>query len=132
MSVDEDVLAMLRAVEHLNVHDGYVDVDEASKVIAVELPYVVYSSTPGRDREERYSGHAVGRVTDFRITGVGETREQAKAVLDRARAAISRKRIGQALIKRDNENQPVRREDTYTRPGGLPLFYGIDGYSVGS
>ncbi len=130
MNPDDALLALLRAVANLNVHDGYVDVDETQKVISVPLPYVVFWSTPGYDNDARQDGRVAGRVVDFQITGVGGTREQAKWVLDKARGALSRKRLNGSLIIRDDDNQFVRRDDDYTRPGGGPLFYGVDKYAV--
>lgn len=130
MNPDDALLALLRAVANLNVHDGYVDVDETQKVISVPLPYVVFWSTPGYDNDARQDGRVAGRVVDFQITGVGGTREQAKWVLDQARGALSRKRLNGSLIIRDDDNQFVRRDDDYTRPGGGPLFYGVDKYAV--
>ena len=142
MSTDSDLLAMLDASPSLvfvprgtpgvpnAVYDGYVDADETAKVIAVPLPYVVFYSTPGYDNDARQSGQVAGRVVEFQITGIGGTREQAKWVLDKARTALSRKRLNGNLIKRDDANLPVRRDDDYTQPGGAPLFYGVDRYSV--
>jgi hypothetical protein len=130
VSADDDVLALLEAVPNLNVHDGYVDVDETAMVISVPLPYVVFYSTPGYDRDDRQDGRVNGRVVEFQVTGVGGTREQAKWALDKARGALSRQRLGDALIRRSDDNQYVRRDDDYTRPGGEPLFYGVDRYGV--
>lgn len=130
MSPDDEILALLRAVPHLNVHDGSVDIDESAKVIRVDLPYVVFWSSPGYDNGSRHSGRVPSQVTPFQLTGVGEDRAQAKAVLAKAYDAISRKRIGSSLIKRSNDSQPVRRSDTYTSPGGAPIFSGVDRYSV--
>lgn len=141
MSADDDLLAILATAPfHLHVEgeapvpnsvfDGYVDADQTSKVITVPLPYLVFYSTPGYDRDERLSGQVAGRVLQFQIIGVGDHRDQAKWVLDQARTRLSRKRLNGNLIVRDDTNQPVRREDTYTRPGGEPLFYGIERYAV--
>lgn len=130
MTTDDSLLALLNAVPNLNVYDGYVDVDPTSKVIDVPLPYVVFYSTPGYDNDERLCGGVAGRVVEFQITGIGGTREQAKWALDQARAALSRQRLATSLIQRLDDNAPVRREDAFTRPGGLPLFYGVDKYAV--
>ena len=142
MTTDGDLLAMLDASPSLvfvprgqtgvanAVYDGYVDADETAKVISIPLPYVVLFSTPGYDNDARQSGQVAGRVVEFSITGVGETREQAKWVLDKARTALSRQRLNGNLIIRADDNQFVRRDDDYTRPGGGPLFYGIDRYGV--
>jgi hypothetical protein len=130
MNPDAELLSMLRAVPNLNVHDGFVDVDETAKVISVPLPYIVFYSTPGYDNDERYAGVVGGRVVEFQLTGVGESREQAKAALEKARTALSRERLGRNRIRRSDDNMAVRRDDDYTRPGGGPLFYGVDRYAV--
>lgn len=130
MSADSDLLALLRGVTNLNVYDGYVNADDTLKVIAVPLPYVVFYSTPGYDNNKRMCGGVSGRVLEFTVTGVGGTVEQTKWALDKARTVLSRQRLNGNLIIRDDSNDPVRREDTYSQPGGLPLFYGIDRYGV--
>lgn len=126
---DAAVLAILDTLPH-EVYRGKVDVDEDAKEIGVPLPYLVYWTTPGYDNDARFDGRANGRVLEFQLTSVGVSPEQAKALLDKARALINRKRIGKSLCKRDVDNQPIRREDAYTRPGGAPLFYGVDRYSL--
>ena len=142
MSPAADLLAMLDASPSLvfvprgqpgvpnAVYDGYVDADETAKVISVPLPYVVFYSAPGRDNDARQSGQVAGRVIVFQLTGVGETREQAEWVLDKARTVLSRKRLNGNLIIRDDLDQLVGRADDYTQPGGGPLFYGVDRYGV--
>jgi hypothetical protein len=128
MTADSDILALLKGAG-LNVHDGYVKADETAKVISVALPYVVFYSSPGYDNDLRFFG-AGGRVLEFQVTAVGATREQAKWALDKARVALSRQRLGDAVIRRSDDNAYVRRDDDYTRPGGGPLFYGVDRYGV--
>lgn len=128
MTTDSDILTLLTDAG-LNVHDGYVKADETEKVISVALPYVVFYSSPGYDNDLRLFG-AGGRVIEFQVTGVGATREQAKWVLDKARDALNRQRLGSSVIRRSDDNAYVRRDDDYTRPGGGPLFYGIDRYGV--
>lgn len=130
VTVDDELLTLLRAVPNLNVYDGYVEADETAKVISVPLPYVAYFASTGYDNDERFCGNAGGRVVEFSLTGVGSTREQAMWALNKARTALSRKRIDGRLIRHDGSNVSVRRDDDYTRPGGGPLFYGIDGYTV--
>lgn len=130
MTTDDDLLTMLRAVPYLNVYDGAVDVDEDTKVISVPMPYIVYWSSTGYDRDARKSGDVNGRVHEFQLTGVGETREQAKAALDKARAAISRKRLNGNLIQRQPDNPLINKDDDLTRPGGAPIYYGVDRYAV--
>lgn len=144
MATDTDILGLLDASDVLfvfdyasgdtgvagSVYDGVVEVDETEKVVAVPLPYIVFWSSPGYDNNGRFDGNVGDRVNEFQIKGVGEDRTQAKWVLDQARAVLSRKRLNGNLIKRSDDNLPVRREDDYTRPGGAPLFYGVDKYSV--
>lgn len=130
MTADDEILSRLRAVEGLNVHDGDVEVDEAQKVILVELPYVVFYGSPGRDDDERYDGTVAGEMNDFSVMGVGESREQAKWALKRAYTALSRTRLDGGLIEREDRGGFIRREPTYTRAGGEPVFYGTDFYTV--
>lgn len=144
MSADTDLLAMLNAsptLVYINeetggvpvanaVYWGYLDVDESAKVISVPLPYIVYNSSPGYDRDVRQGGQVGGRVLEFDLKGVGATERQAKWVLDQARSVLSRKFLGGNLILRSDNNQRVRREDDYTRPGGEPLFFGVERYGV--
>ena len=128
MTTDADILTLLAGAD-LNVHDGYINADETTKVISVSLPYVVFYSTPGYDNDLRFFG-AGGRVVEFQVTGVGATREQAKWALDKARDALNRQRLNGSVIRRSDDNAMVRRDDDYTRPGGGPLFYGVDRYGV--
>lgn len=130
MTASDDILAILDAVPNLNVYDGYVDADETEKVISVPLPYVVYYSSPGYDDDERFTGNVYRRVHEFQLTGVGSTREQAQWALDKARAVLNRKKLDGSQIRRSDDNQFVRRDDDYTRPGGGPLFFGVDRYGV--
>jgi phosphoribosylamine-glycine ligase len=127
---DAAVLEVLRAVPHLTVYDGYPTADEENKVILVDLPYIVFVPTTPRDRDVRFNAQAGGRVEEFRLTGVGETTEQAKAVLERARAVLNRRWIAGGLCRRDVDSLPVDRDFTYNRPDGGPIFYGVDPYTL--
>lgn len=130
MTTDDDILELLTDAG-LNVYDGFIQVDTEDKVITAALPYVVFYSSPGYDNDERFSYAVGGRVIEFQVTGVGVTREQAKWVLDKARAVLNRQRLASGeMIRRFDDNAPVRRDDDYTRPGGKPLFYGVDKYGV--
>lgn len=131
MDTDSQVLALLRAVPNLRVHDGQVEADDDAKVISTPMPYIVFWSNAPRDLSDRFCGIVAAEATDFRITGVGETRESAKWALDRAHRALSRKRLDRYLIRRYDNSEPVRRDDEYTRPGGEPIFYGSAQYGVG-
>jgi len=142
VTADVDVLAKLDASPTLvvvaegktggmnSVYRGFPAVDTTVKVITLALPYLVYVTSPGYDRDERFSGSVSGRVLDFQLTGVGQSETQAKWILDQARTVLNRKRLNGSLIKRSDDNQFVRRDDDYTRSGGLPIFFGVDRYSV--
>lgn len=142
MTADADILAKLDASPTLvvvaegktgginSVYQGFPAVDTTAKVINLPLPYLVYVTSPGYDRDERFDGSVSGRILDFQLTGVGQSETQAKWVLDEARKVLSRKRLNGALIKRSDDNQFVRRDDDFTRTGGLPIFFGADRYSV--
>lgn len=128
MTTDDTLLTMLRTAP-LDVYDGYVEADETEKVIAVDLPYVVFYSSTGDDTDERLCGRPAGQVLSFQVTSVGSTREQAKWAAAKTRVVVNRKRVDGSMIIHE-AGQPVRRDDDYTRPGGGPLFYGVDEYSV--
>lgn len=135
MSPDDEILALLDAVPNLNVHDGSVDVDETEKVILVDLPYVVLSTGLGEDADERTGGRPGLRAVPFGISYVGETREQARWAGERARAAVSRRRItvdgresGLIVLLESSEIYP---DANYKGSGGEKLFSGRDKYVVG-
>lgn len=133
---DATVLAVLDAIANLNVYDSHVtDSDPDTQVISAALPYVVFwggydDDAPG----DSLAGTSGAHLTDFRITFVGETREQAKWAGELARTALNRKQItfgARSRFVRCTDNSGyVTRDDTWTRPGGAPLFSGIDQYEV--
>lgn len=134
---DAVILTILRALSPgVNVHDSDVkDSDPTDNIITATLPYVVFyatgdDATPG----DSMAGTSGAYMTEFQITYVGDSREQAKRAGERARAALDRKRIafaaGSRFVRRTDDNQYVRRDDTWTRPGGEPLFFGVDRYAV--
>jgi hypothetical protein len=133
---DAAVLTVLRAIPNLTTYDSHVeDSDADTKVIAAELPYVVFwggydDDLPG----DSLAGTSGAHMTDFRVTAVGETREQAKWAGELARAALNRKFLtfpsGLRFVRCADNSGGVTRDDTWTRPGGAPLFSGIDQYEV--
>lgn len=120
-------LGVLRSVSGLNVYDGYVaDSDENAKTISAPLPYVIVFFTPGEPISQR-GGSNGRRGVEFQVTGVGETREQASWVAQKAEDALvaSPVDIGGGLfrrIRRTRGSQYVGRDDTWNRPDGGPLF----------
>lgn len=133
---DATVLAILRAIPNVNVWDGHVeDSDATDKVITAPLPYVVFwggydDAEPG----DSLAGSSGAHLSDFRLTFVGSTREQAKLVGEACRAQLDRKRItfgaGPRFLRCVDAGGYVTRDDTWTRPGGAPLFSGIDQYEA--
>jgi hypothetical protein len=129
--VDTAVLQILND-SPLNVWDGDVgDSDPTDMIITAELPYVVFYSTPGYPNEasRRVGGVVRGRAVEFQINGAGETREQAKWALERAEELLDGAVIDvggrKRRIRRTDDNLFVRKDPTWTRPGGEPLFFGV-------
>lgn len=126
MSAADAVLALLRAVPNLNVHDGYVaDSDESSKTISAPLPYVIVffrAPSPINPRLGSNGRRSIG----FQVTGVGSTREQASWAAQKAEDALDWTLIDidgrPRRIRRDNDEAWMTRDDVWTRPDGGPLF----------
>jgi hypothetical protein len=135
VSADDGILALLNAVQNLNVHDGWVDVDEAAKVVRVELPYVVFTAGLGQDADERMGGRPGLRALPFSISYVGESREQARWAAAKSREALSRHRL--VVDGRESglmtllESSEIYPDPDYTGLGGQRLFSGRDKYVVG-
>ncbi len=130
-ALDDAVLAMLKAGGNLNVHDVEAPVDADGKVITATLPYVVYSSGSPTDGPELYDGRTTAREMEFDVMYVGADRNQAKAAGERAESRIRRLSPGAGFgIVRKVDGLPMRRETTYTAPGGKSLIYGVDRYAV--
>lgn len=138
--VDDLVLDLLRAIATveapLGVHDSHVaDSDDSEKTISAPLPYLVFFTTPGYPINPRMSGRR-GRAVEFTINAVGISRSQAKWAGDRAEAVLDRKRLvlieGRPgrLLRRTDDNAYLRRDDTWTRPGGKPLFTDTRRYHI--
>ena len=134
---DATVLAVLAALTPaMRVYDGDVpDSNADTKVISATLPYLVfYAMTDAPATGDSLAGTSGAYLTEFQLTGVGDSREQAKFILERAKAALDRTRVvfpsGSRFVRRTDDNQWVRRDDTWTRPGGKPLFFGVDRYAA--
>lgn len=133
---DAVVLAVLDAVANLNVHDGDVpDSDPATMVITAALPYVLfYAMADDPEVGDNLAGTSGAYLTGFQVTFVGESREQAKWAGEKARGVLDRKRLafpaGSRFVRLSDPAPFVGRDDTWTRPGGAPLFIGQDRYTV--
>lgn len=134
---DTVVLALLRALSPgVDVYDSHVtDSDGVTMTVSAPLPYVVFWG--GYDESshgDSLAGTSGAYLTEFRITAVGESREQAKLVGERVKAALNRVRVtfaaGSRFVRCTDNSGGVTRDDTWTRPGGAPLFSGVDQYEV--
>lgn len=130
-ALDDAVLAMLRGAGGLTVHDTRAPTERAGNVVTSSLPYVAYSSDTPVDGPALYDGATTVREMTFDVMGVGVDRNQAKAALERAESRIRRRSPGAGFgIVRKMDSDRVREDDTYTAPGGAPLFYAVDRYAV--
>lgn len=128
------VVARLQEPTNLNVHVGHVtDTDEQAKTISAPLPYVRINAGVGFKPSLRAGGRA-GAALRFTIAYVGATEEQARAVTKAVRVWMS------GTVMADGREYHVRVDESeetlitvdpeWNRPGGQPLYYGIDDYVV--
>lgn len=137
-AVDDVVLATLRAIPNLNVHDNYLQVEdtdaEGREIVTYAMPYVVFSSAVGDDDNRRLSGRERRRSVPFWLTYVGLTREQTKWCGEKCRTALKGRRLDvpgyRTWLVELEESQRVWRDDEAARPDGAPIYYGVDGYAV--
>ena len=136
MSEPDVILTALGGVTNLVVFDGHVtDSDDEAKTIGAPLPYVVYYSlTQTPSVGDSLAGTSGAQLQDFQVSFVGETREQADWARDKARSVLDRKQLtfaaGSRLVRRSDDGLGARRDDTWSRPDGGPLFVGADRYDV--
>jgi hypothetical protein len=136
MSDADTILDALRAVASLDVYDGHVgDSDGERMTIAAPLPYVVFYSLTRMPLGVSLAGTSQdSRIRSFQITYVGETREQAELVSIDTRAVLAEHVLDfgdrHALVRLTDDSLDARRDDTWTRPDGGPLFAGADRYDV--
>lgn len=139
-AVDAALVELLEATG-LDVNEAYVDTENEAApgtqvVVKYDLPYLVYYSNLGDDHFEdaRLDGRARRRSIFFSITYVGETDEQAKAAGEKARKALSGKRITvdgkPSWLITCEVSQRVRRDDDAVTVDGTPLYYGVDEYAT--
>lgn len=133
-AVDTAILARLETVPNLNVHDGFMPVDNSTNVVTYPMPYVVFYSNVGDDHSPRLTGRMTRRSVFFSLTYVGLSRDQAKWAGERARDALMDHRLvvagHRSWLVDLQESQRVRRDDDAVRPDGSPIFYGVDNYAV--
>lgn len=131
---DNLVLAMIRAgVQEYGatcgVYDTQAPANYEDKIITASLPYLVFLAGDSITEGPRTIGRHGAREKTFQVMYVGRTREQAKATADLTDAVLDGKRVdpgefpGASRIVR-TERSGIRREETYTGTGKVPLIYG--------
>lgn len=134
MRAVDDVILPLLATTPVNIHDGFVVVDNTTKIVTYDLPYAVYSSSVGDDDNPRLSGRKGRRSVFFSVMYVGLDRNQAKAAGEAIRNVLAGQRIAvpgyKTWLCELLESQRIRRDDDAIRPDGSPLFYGVDNYDL--
>lgn len=134
--VDEALVALLTDPANLRVHVGSVeDSDDQEKTISAPLPYVLYGSTLGVGQSQRLGGYK-GRVVPFTTTYTHDSLDGCKAIGLSVRDYLASSVVliaGQRRrIHLDDPRSPVyvQKDPTWTRPGGLPLFFAVDRWNV--
>lgn len=118
------------------LYDGHVtDSDAAEKTVSAPLPYLVYFTTPGAPVRARAGRSSTMRTVEFQITGVGDARWQASWAGDLAERLLDARVVTPAgdrprRITRTRDNTYMGRDDTWTRPGGEPLFIDVRRYQA--
>jgi hypothetical protein len=134
-ALDDAVLAALGAIPNLTTYDTFVPPDpDSPKVITVDLPYLCCSFGASLEGRPLMDGSNRLSEVEFDVMFVGEDRQQAKAAGERAETALWRKRLTVASkptgLVHKTASLKVGIEPVFTRPGGFPLFYGVDRYAV--
>ena len=132
--VTDAVLAQLGTVQGVKVYDAHVtDSDNNAKTISAPLPYSVLWPTPGYPTNGRMGGSPL-RAQEVMVNSVGETREQAEWAGDASEAVLDGVWItvnGRLRrIARTDDDTFLRRDDTWTRPDGGPLFTDSRRYKI--
>ena len=118
------------------LYDGHViDSDAADMTISAPLPYLVFFTSPGLPVRPRAGRGSTMRTVEFQITGVGDARWQASWAGDLAERLLDARVVTPAgdrprRITRTRDNTYMGRDDTWTRPGGEPLFIDVRRYQA--
>lgn len=111
------------------LYDGRVeDADEKAMTIGAPLPYLVFHTTPGRPVRPRVGRASTMRTVEFQISAVGEDRQQAKWAAELAETVLDGQTVLEAVgarprrISRTADSPYVTKDETWTRPGGRPLY----------
>jgi hypothetical protein len=130
---DAAVVALLRSPGNLRVQIGSVtDSDASTKTISATLPYVLFTSELPFGTSPRIGGNRAN-TTDFRVSYVNATADGCKAVAVAVRGLLDGAElagIGRIRLRDRDEPMAVERDETWTRPGGGPLFFANDRYFI--
>ncbi len=117
----------------LTVAVDKVPVSTDGKTVTLSVPYLAWYSNVGEPANYDLVGRSKSTVTEFQVTYVGVTREQAKWAGEKARTELTGTKLAPFGRPRVVESQRVR-EDTDARVlvNGeyRTLFYGADIYRV--
>ena len=125
------VLSAVRAglPETATVYDGEVRLAADQRIIADQIPYVVFYTMPGDTVSYRLSGRSRRRWTEFQLTSVGTSREQAQKTADRARAAVEGTRLLGGLC-RFADGDYVRPDPDARTTDDQAVFYAVCRFTV--
>lgn len=136
---DELVLQQLRDTVQLygaecGVYDTVAPANYETNTIVVEVPYLVFRSDDSITEGPRRIDSSASRERTFAVVHVGSTREQARAAGNLAIVALDKRRVDPARFPggswiRFTERSGIRREETFTGAGKVPLLYGIDAFT---
>lgn len=131
-AVDAAGIAALKAAG-LTVAVDKVPVATDGVTVLLSVPYVAWYSNLGEPANRDMVGRPKTNVTEFQLSYVGVTRDQAKWAGEKARATLTGSRLPGFGRPRVVESQRVR-EDTDARvlvgDQYRTLFYGVDIYTV--
>lgn len=132
--VDNVILADLRTIPGVNIHDGVVVVDKTTNTVILPLPLANYRSTIGDDDNRRLGGKRMRRSVFFDLTIYGVSRDQVKAAGEKIRNRLEQRRFvipGHRSWRCEVQvSTRIFRDDDAVRPDGTPTFYCVDSYDI--
>lgn len=133
---DAAVKTLLESIDNLTVFFGAVsDADSSTKTIGAPLPYVRRVLGSDFDPNPRLGGHG-GWITRFRIEHVHGYDDACKAVQSAVRGLLDGApvvvggRTRHIRLYDVGQSSNLEPDQTWTRPGGGPLYSTWDTYDV--
>lgn len=134
--VSAAIKADLQTISNFGVHFGTVeDSDGDAKTIGAPLPYICAHMGTSFPDSPRMAGRS-GKALTMRVEHVAATEDMARSVVIGTRGFLHRRVVTSSdglnwrLWLDDGADVPIEPDQTWTRPDGGPLFYGIDTYTV--